>query len=480
LSNGLAFEGLNNLGMHQGTDMTVVLNDNEMSIAKNVGALSRYLTRIITDTRYDRIKKDVWELLGRMATVGRRIRTLVHDLDDALKHVVIPGKLFEDMGLRYFGPVDGHNIAEMVEVFRFVRKHARGPVLVHVITRKGKGYSFAEDDATKYHGVGTFSVDTGSVSPGTKKLPTYSEIMGETLVEIGRDHEDVVAISAAMPDGTGLVRFRDAYPGRFFDVGIAEGHAVTFAAGLAANGLRPVVAIYSTFLQRAYDQIAHDVALDGYHIVFCLDRAGLVGEDGPTHHGAFDVSYLRHIPGVTIMAPADENELRNMLYTAVVHETGPVFIRYPRGSGRGVALNGRPSRIAKAEPRVVAEGADGVVVSLGDTLDTAQQALAILKKSGIRLGLVDARFVKPLDEQFYAALFDKNRRIVTIESNVLAGGFGAAILELAERQKKHPKVLRLGYPDQFVPHGSVAKLLESLGLTPEGVAQQIREFVGKR
>ncbi len=477
LSSGLAFEGLNNLGMHQETDMTVVLNDNEMSIARNVGALSRYLTRMITDTRYDRMKKDVWELLGRL-DVGKRIRTLVRDVDDALKHFVIPGKLFEDMGLRYFGPVDGHNVGELVEVFNFVREHAKRPVLVHVITKKGKGYSFAESNATKYHGVGTFSVDTGDVAKSGRKVPTYSEVMGTALAEIGREHNDVVAISAAMPDGTGLSHFRDACPERFFDVGIAEGHAATFAAGLAARGLKPVVAIYSTFLQRAYDQIVHDVALDRRHVVFCLDRAGLVGEDGPTHHGTFDLAYLRHVPGVTLMAPSDENELRNMLYTAVVHLDGPVFIRYPRGNARGVALDKSFQQISVPTPRVMSEGSGCALVSLGDWLPAAEQVSQIVHdKKGIAPTVVDARFAKPLDSAFYGRLFDTHTHVVTLESGVLAGGFGSAVMEMCEGHAVRPKILRFGYPDEFVPHGSVGQLLESLGLTPGDIAAKICRFL---
>ncbi|MBD3391662.1 MAG: 1-deoxy-D-xylulose-5-phosphate synthase [Chitinivibrionales bacterium] len=480
LGSGLAFEGLNNLGAHQDTAMTVVLNDNEMSISKNVGALSRYLTRVITDTRYNRIKRDVWELMGRMPHVGKRLRTLVHDVDDALKHFLIPGKLFEDMGLRYFGPVDGHNLREMIEVFKFVREHGKGPALVHVITRKGKGYSFAENNATKYHGIGTFSIDTGDAPKASKKTPSYSEIMGTTLAEIGAKHKQVVAISAAMPDGTGLVHFRDAFPDRFFDVGIAEGHAVTFAAGLAAQGLKPVVAIYSTFLQRAYDQIVHDVALDGRNVVFCLDRAGLVGEDGPTHHGSFDISYVRHLPGVTIMAPADENELRDMLYTAVVSCDGPVFVRYPRGGGRGIELSQSLQSLEVPVPRTVVEGTEGVIVSLGDTYALAGQALALLGKRGMHFSHVDARFAKPLDSAFYGSLFDTYRYIVTMESNALAGGFGSSILELAARQNKSPRVLQFGYPDLFVPHGSVLRLHESLGLTPPAIADRIAAFAGAR
>jgi len=476
LSNGLAFEGLNNIGTHKGTDMTVVLNDNEMSIAKNVGALSHYLTRLITDTRYNRIKRNVWEMLGRMADVGKRVQSLVRDVDDALKHFVIPGKLFEDIGLRYFGPVDGHDLHEMIEVFKFIKAEAKGPVLVHVLTKKGKGYSFAENDATKYHGIGTFSVDTGAVTKSGRQTPSYSEVFGTALVEIGKQQKDIVAISAAMADGTGLTCFRDAFPERFFDVGIAEGHAVTFAAGLAAQGLKPVVAIYSTFLQRAYDQILHDVALDGRHVVFCLDRAGLVGEDGPTHHGAFDISYLRHIPGVIIMAPADENELRNMLYTALMRCNGPVAIRYPRGNCPGVNIGESFAPLDIGKPRLVTRGRDCVIISAGDMYSAASETCSLLHTEGLQLTHVDARFIKPLDDAYYTELFETHRAVVTMESNVLAGGFGSAVLEFLERHGKALPVLRFGYPDEFIQHGSVPQLLASLELTPRDMAEKIKKF----
>jgi 1-deoxy-D-xylulose-5-phosphate synthase len=476
LSNGLAFEGLNNLGMHKETAMTVVLNDNEMSIAKNVGAMSKYLTRLITDTRYDKVKRDVWELLGRIAGVGKKIQSLMRDVDDTLKHFVIPGKLFEDMGLRYFGPVDGHNINEMIEVFRFVKEHSTGPVLVHVLTKKGKGYSFAEENATKYHGIGRFSIDTGAITKSKTQTPSYSDIFGSYLTELGKKNREIVAISAAMPDGTGLARFRDEFPDRFFDVGIAEGHAVAFAAGLSARGLTPVIAIYSTFLQRAYDQIFHDIALDKRHVVFCLDRAGLVGEDGPTHHGVFDLSYLRHIPGLTIMAPSNEIEMKSMMLTAILHEKGPVFIRYPRGSVPEAKNDNSPRRFESYEPRTISTGKRYAIVSLGEMTAVAEKVTAILKEKGIEVTLVDARFCKPLDDKFYGQLFDDNRYIITMESNVIAGGFGSAVAELAQRLGKSVRMLNIGFPDEFIPHGPTGKLFEELSLTPKAIAIQAQDF----
>jgi 1-deoxy-D-xylulose-5-phosphate synthase len=478
LSGGLAFEGLNNLGSLS-TNMIIVVNDNKMSISKNVGALSRYLTRVITDKRYKKIKDEVWELTGRLATVGTRIRSLVRSIDETVKHFVIPGKLFEDMGIRYYGPVDGHNISELLEVFRFVKNHTKGPVLVHAITTKGKGYRFAEDNATKYHGISKFELDTGDVVGAAKTKPSYSDLFGTTLAEIGRTRSDVVAITAAMPDGTGLSPFRDEFPDRFFDVGIAEGHAVTFAAGLALKGLKPVVAVYSTFLQRAFDQIVHDVALDSLNVTFCIDRAGIVGEDGPTHHGTLDLSFVRSVPGVVIMAPRSGSELRRMLYTAMAYSKGPVFIRYSRGAIPEDALDNDISPIPIPEPETVKNGSVCAIVSAGNIFTTAQAACGLLKKEGMNPTLINARFVKPLSGEFYRKLFATHTHIVTMESNSLAGGFGSGVLELAAacNSGSGPKFLRLGYPDSFIEHGNTARLLENIGLDPQSIAGRIREFL---
>jgi 1-deoxy-D-xylulose-5-phosphate synthase len=478
LSGGLAFEGMNNLGSLS-TNMAVVLNDNRMSISQNVGALSRYLMRVITDRRFNKIKSEIWELTGHLSHVGKRIRSLVHNIDETLKHFVIPGKLFEDMGLRYFGPVDGHNISEMTEVFKFVKESTIGPVLVHVITTKGKGYGFAESDATKYHGIGSFSLSTGNLITASRKKPSFSEVFGQTLVDLAKKRDDIVAITAAMPDGTGLAPFAKEFPGRFFDVGIAESHAVTFAAGLALKGLKPVVAIYSTFLQRAFDQIVHDVALDKLNVTFCVDRAGLVGEDGPTHHGSLDCSYLRAIPDVVIMAPRDVNELRNMMYTAMNYRGGPVFIRYPRGSGGEIEPCEDFTELPLYEPEWVREGTACAFLSVGDAFTASEAACANLEAVGLRPALINARFVKPLSERFYRDLFGKFDRIVTVESNSLAGGFGSGVMELASMLGFSGRVrfLRIGYPDEFIPHGSVGELLKNLRLDPESITQRIREFL---
>ena len=476
ISGGLAFEGLNNLGTLS-TNMTIILNDNEMSISRNVGALSRYLTRMITDKRYNKLKTDVWELLGHMSNVGMKIRSLVHDIDDAVKHFLTPGKLFVDMGIRYIGPIDGHNINDLVDIFKFAKQTASGPILIHVLTKKGKGYTFAENDATKFHGIGKFSKINGKTSKSNPNLPSYSEIFGKALVEIAEKEKNIIAVTAAMPDGTGLQFFREKFPHRLFDVGIAEGHAVTFSAGLALQGLRPVVAIYSTFLQRAYDHIIHDVALDNLNVIFCMDRAGIVGNDGPTHHGTFDLSYLRTIPGATIMAPSNEKELRNMLFTAVKDIKGPVFIRYPRGSGPGIGINDPMTAIPLFQPQVVKTGKLCAIVAIGEYYTLAEQACVILEKEKVTPTLVNARFAKPLDTEFYEKLFTDHTHIITLESNALRGGFGSAILEIASELNQKTKILNLGYPDEFITHGSNERLLEELKLNPESIVEKIKNFI---
>lgn len=474
LSGGLAFEGLNNLGS-KNTNMTVILNDNEMSISPNVGALSRYLTRVITDKRYTRIKTEIWERLGG-TNVGKSIRSIMRGVDDALKHIVIPGKFFEDMGLRYLGPVDGHNIPEMVEVFQSIR-NLPSPQLVHIITKKGKGYSFAEKDAIKYHGISCFSRITGDVIKAQVQPPTYSEIFGKTIVELAKNRSNVVAITAAMPDGTKLSQFSKEYPDRFFDVGIAEGHAVTFAAGLALQGLHPVIALYSTFVQRAFDQIMHDVALDKLNVLICIDRAGLVGDDGPTHHGMFDISFLRTVPGLTIMAPRDENQLRHMLYTAIDCIKGPVCIRYPRGCGLGIKIDTDFKQI-EGIPEILRQGQDIAIVSIGDFYATASSVCERLIMAGFNPTLVDARYAKPLNEEFYHHLLAAHHYIITMENNSISGGFGSSLLELAHSLDiEVPRFLRLGLPDDFVCHGDYHQIFKTLKLDTDSITEQIFQFV---
>ncbi len=477
LSGGLAFEGLNNLGSSN-TRMTVVVNDNKMSISKNVGALSRYLTRVITDRRFNKIKNEVWELLGNMSHVGKGIRSLVHNVDETLKRFVIPGKLFEDLGLQYLGPVDGHNIAEMIEVFQFVKSSLNVPVLVHVITQKGKGYSFAEMDSTKFHGVPSFTLSTGDMSATAPSAPKYSDVFGATLCECARVNKNIVAITAAMPDGTGLSKFRDEFPTRFFDVGIAESHAITFAAGLALGGRRPVVALYSSFVQRTFDQLVHDVALDSLPVILCIDRAGIVGDDGPTHHGMFDLSFLRAIPNLVMMAPRNENDLKAMIHTALAHN-GPVCIRYPRGSGTGEPIAETPALIPIGHPLQTHDGTDAVLVSIGDWHKTAIIVREKLSSRNLSLCIVDARFAKPLNRDFYADLFNKFSHVITLESNNISAGFGSAVAEIAAdiSPSKPIRQLRIGLPDAFIAHGDPAKVLPTLGLDADSIVEKIEKFL---
>lgn len=478
MTSGLAYEGLNNAGARK-TNLTVVLNDNSMSISKNVGAMSHYLTRVISDPLFNKIKKDVWELTGRLSKIGKSLRTVVASIEDSVKHLMIPGKLFEDLGFRYFGIIDGHNLNELIEVFRNVKNNVSGPVLIHVQTTKGKGCEFAEKDATRFHGVGKFEKESGKVKTSETKAITYTQAFASTLVRLARDHKELVGITAAMPDGTGLIDFSREFPSRFFDVGIAESHAVTFAAGMALRGLRPVVAIYSSFLQRSFDQIIHDVALDQLPVIFCIDRAGLVGDDGPTHHGAFDLSYLNLIPNLVIMAPKDEAELCHMLYSATLYKKGPVCIRYPRGVGHGLPLPEKLQNIPVGEFEVINPGEKILVLAIGEMVYPCMETIPLLKSHRIHPTLVNARFVKPLNNPQLSKLIGEHDCIVTVESNTLIGGFGSNISRMTQALDGKKKILNLGYPDAFIEHGNRALLFEKLGLNPAGIAKQILELVSK-
>jgi len=471
LTCGLSFEGLNNAGA-LGKDLIVILNDNEMSISRNVGALSRYLTDIITAPMYNRLKRDIWELTGKMAYLGRRVRSIVARIDQGLKSIIVPGLLFEKLGFRYIGPVDGHNLSRLIRVLTEVRKF-RGPILVHVLTKKGKGYKYAEEDAPRFHGLGPFDVATGK-SKKKSAAPTYSQVFGEALVEIASKNPKVVGITAAMSLGTGLVQLADAFPDRFYDVGIAEGHAVTFAAGLAISGMRPVVAIYSTFLQRAYDMIIHDVALQKLPVVFALDRGGVVGDDGPTHNGVFDLSYLRHIPNMVVMAPKDENELRDMLWTAMAREDGPSALRYPRGSAVGVPRKPQAEVLPIGKAEVLREGDDVAIIAIGSMVYPSLEAAGRLSKKGIEATVVNARFVKPLDEELLRDLASRFPLLVTVEENAVRGGFGSAVAEfLVDNGYADVRLLRIGVPDQFVEQGERGQVLRLLGLDAEGIAARV-------
>jgi len=473
MTGGLAFEGLNNLG-GMGTRMSVVLNDNEMSISKSVGGLSSYLTKVISDKRYNQIKKEVWDLLGMLSGMGKTIRKTVKTIDDAVKHFIIPGKLFEDFGLRYFGPVDGHNIEEMVDLFQSIKESAKGPNLIHVITKKGKGYSYAEQNSTKYYAPGGFDRESGHIKSSSSKVASWSDFFAESIIDLAEVDEKIVAITAAMPGGTKLEKFEARFPDRFFDVGIAEQHAVTFSAGLALEGLIPCIGMYSTFLQRAFDQVTHDLALEKQKAIFGIDRGGLVGDDGETHQGNYDLSFLRSIPNVTLFAPRDEQMLRKMIYTAYKNVQGPSFVRYPRGSATGCEVD-KEFHAIELSPEKLKQGTDIAILSVG-TYDVHAAATAkILEEQGYSVALFDARVVKPLDATYYAKLFDQFSFVVTMEPGTICGGYGSAVLETCSdlNLESAPRIMRFGYDDAFITHGTIAQLEEQMGLTPEKMAEKI-------
>jgi len=477
LSGGLAFEGLNNIGSLN-KDITVILNDNEMSISKNVGALSKYLTSLITNPTYNRIKKDVWDLTWHFSNLGHRIRHAVRRVDEGLKAILVPGLLFERMGFRYIGPVDGHNLAEMLRVFREVRNMS-GPILVHVVTVKGKGYKFAEENASKFHGLNPFDRLTGQ-SSSQPESPSYSQVFGDTLTALAEKNDKIVAITAAMSIGTGLCHFAEKFPERFFDVGIAEQHAVTFAAGLATQGFRPVAAIYSSFLQRSYDQLVHDVALQKLPVIFALDRAGIVGDDGPTHHGVFDLSYLRHIPNMIVAAPKDEPELQNWLFTATEYTDGPFAIRYPRGSGQGLPMLKQFTRIPIGKGEIVFEapGNDLAILALGNMVYPAIAAARKLAQFQVGVTVVNLRFIKPLDRHLLRQIGLTYEKILTVEDNVIGGGLGSAILEFfAENGLNHFKFKALGIPDKFIEQGAPYILYHQLKLDEPGIFEHAADLL---
>lgn len=475
MTGGQAFEALNHAG-DLGKHLIVILNDNEMSIDKNVGALSEYLSTMRTAPTYNKVKHDLEFLLKKIPTIGESVAKVVERLKDSLRFLLVPGELFEELGFKYVGPIDGHNIELMREVLEKA-KTMQGPILIHTLTRKGKGYLPAECESDKFHGVGPFCIETGEIIKKTTNKPTYTSVFSKVLIELAKENKNIVAITAAMPEGTGLKKFGEIYPDRFLDVGIAEQHAVTVAAGLACEGKQPIVALYSTFAQRAYDQILHDVCLQKLPVVFALDRAGIVGEDGPTHHGVFDYSYLRHIPNLTIMAPKDENELKDMLATAFSLRT-PVVIRYPRGNGLGVEVKTEYQHIPVGMSEEISIGSDVMFLAVGAMVDSCVEAVNLLKEKNVSAGVINARFIKPLDERMIEVLAKTVKYIVTIEDNMLAGGFGSAVLEaLNEREFCDTKVLRLGYPDKFIEQGKRENLLELYKLTPAHIAARTYAFI---
>jgi len=472
---GIAFEGLNQAG-HTGKNLIVVLNDNAMSIGPNVGAFSSFLSRKMTGRRFVYFRKEFENFLKSIPGVGENILSLVRKSEDTFITLFTPGMLFEAFRFRYVGPIPGHRLDLLIETFRNV-KNVEGPVLVHALTVKGKGYEPAESDPEHFHGVGSFEISTGSPRKASSAPPpNFTEVFGETMVDLGRKDRKLFAITAAMPEGTGLNRFSEMFPERFVDVGIAEQHAVTFAAGLATEGFKPVVAIYSTFLQRAFDQIIHDVCLSNLPVIFCIDRGGLVGEDGQTHHGQFDITYLRSLPNMTVMAPKDENELRHMLFTALKH-TGPVAIRYPRGRGLGVPLDSEYRIIPIGESEVLKEGKDLTLIALGSMVRPSLEAAAEMEKEGLSASVVNCRFVKPLDRRL-ADYSRKTGKVLVIEENIKEGGLGSAVLELfSDMGLRDVTVKRLGLPDRFIEHGTVEVLREKLGLDKAGIMKAAKSLL---
>ncbi len=473
LTGGMAMEGLNQAG-YLGSRLMIILNDNEMSISPNVGALQGYLNRILHGQPYRRLKDDIEKVLRAIPGVGEGMLKVAKHVEHMAKQLVVPGSLFEELGFKYVGPINGHSLPQLVSTLREFRDWGH-PALIHVVTRKGKGWEPAESDPVFWHGIAPFSVETGEPNAHTPGPPSYTKVFAQTVTALAKRDPRIVAITAAMPEGTGLDLFARELPERFFDVGICEQHAVTFAAGLATRGLRPVVAIYSTFLQRAYDQIFHDVCLMRLPVVFALDRGGLVGADGPTHHGAFDLSYLRVFPELIVMAPMDEDELRHMLATALAADR-PSAIRYPRGHGVGVAMDGPPRALPIGKAEVLRRGGDGLVWAIGTMASEALLAARQLaSEDGLDLGVVNARFVKPLDVELLAAQIRPGTRLLTVEENALAGGFGSAVMEaVAGLGIPDVRVERIGIPDEYQPHGSQETLRARLDLDAAGIARRAK------
>ncbi|MEW9093707.1 MAG: 1-deoxy-D-xylulose-5-phosphate synthase [Clostridiaceae bacterium] len=467
LTGGMALEALNDVGDRK-SKMIIILNDNQMSIDQNVGGLSEYLGRLRVEPGYNRLKQDVESVLNKIPNIGKGMAKTLERIKNGIKQMVVPGMLFENMGIKYFGPIDGHDIKELSRTLKKAREIDE-PVLIHVITKKGKGYSFAECNPGKFHGVGPFDCKNGEMNGG--KSLSYSKAFGDSMVKIGEENKNVVAITAAMKDSTGLKEFGDKFKERLFDVGIAEQHAVTLAAGMASQGLKPVFAVYSTFLQRAYDQILHDVCIQNLPVIFAIDRAGLVGGDGETHQGVFDLSYLCQMPNMTIMAPKRADEIEYMLRWAL-KENSPVAIRYPRGGDNNINYT-LLKDFKKGKWEVLEEDGDIVIIAVGKMINQALLVRERLLNSGIKVGVVNATFVKPLDEELLKDLCYKDKKIITLEDNILNGGFGSTVLSFVNKLNKNNKVVNLGFNDVFVPHGSIDLLFKIHGLDVEGIIQSI-------
>jgi len=477
LTGGMAFEALNHIG-HDKKNLIVILNDNEMSIAPNVGALHNYMSKIRSDKHYLKAKEEVEHLLKRIPAIGGTVVKTVERLKDSLKYLVVSGVLFEELGFHYYGPVDGHSLPKMLDTLRQADKMS-GPVLIHVVTRKGKGYSPAEEDSHTWHGISPYKIESGQVVKSAGP-PMYTEVFSGALMELAEKDPRIVAVTPAMPGGSGLLKFAAKYPDRMIDVGIAEQHAGTFCGGLAMEGIKPVFAVYSTFMQRAYDQIVHDICRQNLNVVFAIDRAGFVGPDGETHQGVYDIAFLRSIPNMVIMMPKDEQELRNMMKTAMDYEDGPIALRYPRINGRGVAQTPMEALpIGKWD--VVREGRDAAVLAVGPMVEVAEEAAELLATQGIAIRVVNARFIKPLDEEMLLEMAQERLPLITLEEGTRLGGFGSAVLEFYSDQEQFGMpVKNIAIPDYFVEHGSIKEQRNEVGLTAENVASQLLTFIPRK
>ncbi|MFW6035270.1 MAG: 1-deoxy-D-xylulose-5-phosphate synthase [Halothermotrichaceae bacterium] len=477
LTAGMAFEALNHAG-HLGTNMSVILNDNNMSISPNVGALSHYLSNIRIDPRVHKLKEDIEFIINRIPRIGNAASNAVERIKDGFKYILLSGILFEEIGFTYIGPLDGHNISELVSNFKNADR-IEGPVLIHVNTRKGKGYRPAENQPSKYHGVSPFKINNGE-SKKERQNPTYSQIFGKTMVKIGKKNQDLIGITAAMPEGTGLSIFRDEYPERFFDVGIAEQHAVTLATGLAKGGKTPVVALYSSFLQRAYDQLIHDTCIQNLPVVFAVDRGGIVGSDGETHQGVFDLSFLRVVPNMTVMAPKDENELQHMLYTAIECQS-PTAVRYSRGEVIGKKMDDVLKIIPLGKAEILKDGRDLLILAVGSRVYSSLKAAELLQKQGIDACVINSRFIKPLDKELIIKKVKECNNVITAEEQVMAGGFGSAVLELLnDNNIKEYNLKRVGLPDEFIPHGNQEQIRSLYKLDETGITQAALDLLNKK
>jgi 1-deoxy-D-xylulose-5-phosphate synthase len=480
LTGGMALEALNHIG-HEKKDMIVVLNDNEMSIAPNVGALHSVLGRLRTAGKYNWVKDEMEYILKRIPAVGGKLASTAERVKDSLKYLFVSGMFFEELGFTYLGPIDGHDYNDLSENIQYAKK-TKGPVLLHVITKKGKGFHPAESDKQgTWHGTGPYKIDTGDLIKPINAPPSWSGLVSETVRRIAREDERIVAITPAMPVGSKLLGFAEEFPDRMFDVGIAEQHATTVAAGLATQDMKPFLAIYSTFLQRAYDQVVHDICRQNLNVFIGIDRAGLVGADGETHQGVFDIAFLRHLPNMVIMMPKDENEGQHLVNTALQYNDGPIALRYPRGNGYGVPMDSELKNIQIGKWDVLKQGKDAAILTFGTTIPMAMEAAEELEKQGLSVRVVNARFIKPMDEAMLKSILGEEMPILTIEEAVLQGGFGSGVLEFAQEQGYHNAVIdRIGIPDYFIEHGSVKELLNEIGMTKENVVDRILTITPKK